>query len=225
MKNRWKASVTNEEAGSEESATAQPKNNSKKIGIAMGIVGALLVTAGVVPMFMGSDNLEGDLTAQNQAEEVDPLVALLSGGNSMDPVTTAVATPPVASPKATNPPKVSPKVNASVKPSATVKPVVTKPASGKITELDKILLEEGESVKENKNTGKKDVAGSAFGDATELHSAAGLSNTSNIKNSAKKQPTPKSTVQTGNNTSLVLGFLFLIIAGIVSFSGMLRRRR
>lgn len=233
MNNRWKASVKNEEVESDDSAAVQPKNNSKKIGIAMGIVGALLVTAGVVPMFMSGDNLEGDLTSQNQSAEIDPLVALLSGGDTATPITTAVAIPPNSTPKSvvSISPKVSPTAQPVKKPASTsiskqsAKPVVAKSKTGTVTEIDKILLEEGESIKENKNIGKNDKMGSAFGDAEKLHSAAGLSNTSSVKNSAKKQPTPKTTVQTGNNTSLVLGFLFLIIAGMVSFTGMLRRRK
>lgn len=221
MKNRWKASVKNEEISTEETP---PKNNSKKIGIAMGIVGALLVTAGVAPMFFGGDNLEGDLTAQNQAEEVDPLVALLSGGNtemntSPTPITSAVAVPPASSSSAK--PSATPKTTIT----STPKPVVSQSSTGKLAEVDKILVEEGEAIKENPNTGKDDKSGSAFGKAEELHSAAGLSNTSTTKPSAStNQPTPTKTVQTGNNTSLVLGFLFLILSGIISFRGFLRRR-
>jgi len=215
MKNRWKASVTNENNTEEE----QPKNNSKKIGIAMGIVGALLVTAGVVPMFFdGGEDLKGDLLPE-ETEAIDPLVALLSGGNNDSGVEMPKTTPTTKAtlkPITTKSPSTTP---IATKPTATIKPTPRKNTQ-KLTEVDKILAEEGEKVAENKNTGTNDTNGSAFGTAEELHSAAGLSNTSNIKT----QPTPKTTVQTGNNTSLLLGFLFLIISGMISFTGMLRRK-
>ncbi len=221
MKNRWKASVKTEEGISQ---IEKPKNNSKKIGIAMGIVGAVLVTAGVAPMFFGADNLEGDLTAQNQEEAVDPLVALLSGGNNS--MVDAVATP-VVSPKVTKAPNVTPTavptVAAKVTTTSTPKPSVATKSAKKLAEVDKILEEEGEIVAENKNIGKSDKTGSAFGTAETMHSAAGLSNSS-AKTVKKSQPKPKTNVQTGNNTSLVLGFLFLILSGMISFTGFLRRK-
>lgn len=222
MKNRWKASVKTEEQAGTENSTAQPKNNSKKIGIAMGIVGALLVTAGVAPMVFNGDNLTGDIT---QTEEIDPLVALLSStpstttapGTSSTPLATPTqalaSVPPVSPSSSTAKPVPSPKSTAQPKASSTAN----------TTEVDKILSEEGEPVMENKNIGKKDETGSLFDTSDNLHSAAALSNTSSPKSSADAKP--KTMVQTGVNTSLVIGFLFLLLGAALSFSGMIRRKK
>ena len=53
----------------------------RKMGVAMGIVGAILVVVGIAPMVLDSDNLKGSL-ADSQQEAADPLVALFGGGNT-----------------------------------------------------------------------------------------------------------------------------------------------
>lgn len=228
MQNRWKASVTQSETTENDANvnSGASSNSSKKIGIAMGVVGALLVAAGTVPMIFSGDSadLTGDITQTEEA--VDPLVALLSGGDTQMAAATprasqesspAVNTPSPKSSEETarNTPVTTPKSTPSLKPTPTQKTSST-PAS----EIDKILEEEGESVAvTNSNTGKQDKNGSAFGTVTDdesLHGAA-LSNTSS-------QPTPKTTVQTGSNTPLLIGFLLMIVAGMMIFTSVARRR-
>lgn len=53
----------------------------RKMGVAMGVVGAILVVVGIAPMVLDSDNLKGSLS-ESQQEAQDPLVALFGGGNT-----------------------------------------------------------------------------------------------------------------------------------------------
>lgn len=235
MNNRWKASVTQKEEtsadthssthetpdtvsgiGSTSASLKNTKLSHNKIGIAMGVVGALLVIAGTVPMLMDGDSntLQGDLT---QDEEMDPLVALLSGGTpetaKASPLATPVITPTLAPTLAPSTPPVIPTLSPR---NNTVTPT---PSS----EIDKILAEEGElKVVRNSNIGTQDRQGSIFEQGIEdtpsnFHGSASGNNTIN-------HPTPKTTVQTGVETSSFLGFLLMIIAGGILYVSASRRK-
>ncbi len=182
MQNKWTASVSK----TDEQQPAPEKNNSKKIGLAMGIVGAVLVTAGAAPMLFGNaDNLTGDVTDTQEA--VDPLVALLSGGT-----TTSIESPvPTATPIAT------PTAKPLSTPVATVAPTNTA-----VTTTDKTVKVT------NKNTGTADKTGEEF------HNASPLSNTSietgntSIKTNGNNTSitTGNTSIKTtGNNTSITTG--------------------
>ena len=210
MQNKWTASVAKSDKTEENTAKTPEKNNSKKIGLVMGIVGAVLVTAGAAPMLFGnSDNLTGDVT-DTQQEAVDPLVALLSGGNETSATTkpkTTVA--PVATIKPTT------------KPKATIAPTKTSDKIVKVT---------------NSNTGTTDKKGEKFHNASALvntsngtvqatnggQSASITGNTIKAKNgsqSATVQTTSKTTIkpprniQTGFDSNMMLGLLFLLASG------------
>jgi len=214
MQNKWTASVAKSDKTEENTAKTPEKNNSKKIGLVMGIVGAVLVTAGAAPMLFGnSDNLTGDVT-DTQQEAVDPLVALLSGGNETSATTkpkTTVA--PVATIKPTTKPAVT---------KATPKPVATTPTktSDKIVKVT------------NSNTGTTDKKGEKFHNASALvntsngtvqatnggQSASITGNTIKAKNgsqSATVQTTikPPRNIQTGFDSNMMLGLLFLLASG------------
>jgi flagellar basal body-associated protein FliL len=216
MQNKWTASVTKK---TEDKTSQQPeKNNSKKIGLVMGIVGAVLVTAGAAPMLFGnSENLTGDAT-NTQQEAVDPLVALLSGGNE-----TAKETKPSTTVKPTPTTKIKATIKPTKKPKATVKPT-------KISTSDKTVKVT------NTNTKKTDKTGENF------HNASALVNTSNgnikaqngnqsasitgntitatngsqsvtVQTSAKTTIKPLRNIQTGFDINMMLGLLFLIASG------------
>lgn len=208
MKNRW--NITNQEVETKETEekinnTPEVENSkSKKIGIAMGVVGALLVVAGVSPMFFPSENLEGDLT-KNQQEEIDPLVALLSDStNETDKNNNEVK-------KANEDP--STQLPPSVNKNKDIEDKNEKNENIKNNDpLDKI------STITNKNTGKSDKAGNDFGELENLHSASDYS-------SKTQQPKPNTTVQTGTNEYLFLGLLFIIISGGLYFNNAIRSRK
>ncbi|HID92412.1 TPA: hypothetical protein EYP45_04825 [Candidatus Peregrinibacteria bacterium] len=217
MQNKWTASVTKTDEKPAELGKVPEKNNSKKIGLAMGIVGAVLVTAGAAPMLFGnSENLTGDLT--NKQEAVDPLVALLSGGNTTAEVKT---TPSTKSPQT------------SIKPVATVKPTIVKATPKPITTKtpkasDKIIKVT------NSNTGTTDKKGEKFHNASALvnTSTGNITTTSGSKSanitknnisvsngdtsiSVQKSTTikPPRNIQTGLDSNLALGLLFLLASG------------
>jgi len=220
MQNKWTASVSKKDTTEDVKSATPEKNNSKKIGLVMGIVGAVLVTAGAAPMLFGnSENLTGDIT--EQAEAVDPLVALLSGGNT----TTETKTTP------TNKPNPTP--IATVKPAATVKPVAVKatpPPTAQVNTSDKTVKVT------NANTGTTDKKGENF------HNASALVNTSNqniqvtngntstsittegvsvttgntsIQTSTKTTVKPPRNIQTGFDSNMMIGLLFLLASGVL----------
>ena len=66
----------------------------RKMGVAMAVVGAILVVVGVAPMVLDSDDLKGSLS-ESQEEAPDPLVALFGGGATTPPAAdTSGATTP-----------------------------------------------------------------------------------------------------------------------------------
>lgn len=182
----------------------------------MGIVGAVLVTAGAAPMLFGnSENLTGDIT--NEQEAVDPLVALLSGGNDTTTATPVATVKPTTTPVATVKPVV-----AKTTPAPTKKPTAQATTSDKIVKVT------------NTNTGTTDTEGENF------HNASALVNTSNgniqvtngnqsasitengitVTNgsssaSVKTTIKPPRNIQTGFDSNMMLGLLFLLASGVL----------
>ena len=185
MQNKWTASVSKKDTAKDVQSPTPEKNNSKKIGLVMGIVGAVLVTAGAAPMlFENSENLTGDIT--EQAEATDPLVALLSGGNTTAEVKTTQTNKPTPV--------------ATVKPAATAKTVVAKATpkpTAQVTTSDKTVKVT------NANTGTTDKKGEKF------HNASALVNTSNQNTQVKTGNTSTSitadgvSVKTGNTSASI----------------------
>lgn len=234
MENRWTSNINPQKPDEEvviEKTTMMPEesNTSKKMGIAMGVVGVLLVLAGVVPMFFDTSELQGDTTKTAQ-EEIDPLVALLSGTSAPSPVATKEAVDPlVALLSGTSEPTGSPAGSAvpvassavlaasSSSPMASVMPTLL-PSPVASSEVQKILEKKNAELAVNNNTGKTDKEGMAFHDAA-------LSNTSVVATPSTKPAAsdnkpvenvsagPAAMPKTGAESTLfLLGISFLIVA-------------
>lgn len=96
MENKWKQAdaetsyknpqAMTEELTEEERVVIHERSDfftHKKVGIAMGVLGAILLIVGVTPMITGTPAtyFKGDLTGMPQAEkQVDPLVAIMEAG-------------------------------------------------------------------------------------------------------------------------------------------------
>ena len=230
MENNWKKSEAIDEVSIQKKGAT---NTSRKMGIAMGVVGAVLVVAGAAPLFMSSDNLSGDITADTSATEApDPLVQLLMGGNEPTPAavspqakagTLAQTTTEKSSNETERSPSPSPtKIAQTPIPTGTKAAPKTSPvattSNANASELEKILAEEGEIKVTNNNTGKTDTEGDDFGEKTQLTDDT-MHSSGTTASSVKSQPTPKQTVQTGMSSALLFGMLFLIAGGY-----MVRRR-
>ncbi len=237
MQNKWTASVTNTKSTKEDNkgGITPEKNHSKKIGLAMGIVGAILVVAGSAPMLFGnSDNLTGDTTGQKEA--VDPLVALLSEGNSekKSPSQTPAKT-------ATN--QANTTLHLTIKPTPTKQSISatphTTPAATPVhnTTLQKAPSSDTFVKVTNDNTGTTDKQGRQFHNSSALvnssngniHVTNGIQSVSitgneasitngsqsvSIKNHTQTTIKPPKNIQTGFDSNMLLGLLFLFASGV-----------
>ena len=152
MQNKWTASVTKKYENSEK----QKLDNSKKIGLAMGVVGAILVTAGTIPMFFdNSNNLTGDISQQEEA--VDPLVALLSGGNETN---------------TSNQTNKKVQQTPTITPTPTIKPTQTPQTTKKPKHASAFSTSDEISKVTNKNTKKTDKKGKNFHNSSTIIGAS-----------------------------------------------------
>ncbi len=226
-------------------------NTSRKMGIAMGIVGVVLVVAGILPMFMDSNNLQGDTTSDQlqisnsaSSESVDPLVALLSGTDA--PAFTPSSVAKTASnvegtPTITNMPSASPKTSEAVDPLVALPSSSDAPihnaASATPESTPQVLSantptasdptsasSEVETILAKKNThvGTTDTAGAAFhGSAPLKNTSVNTASASSAKNAAAETSTPASMPKTGAEENI---FLMLGLSFLFAAFWYTRRR-
>lgn len=97
INNKWKTSLDDTPSSEEQISNTLLDENSntltirsdwtmqRKMGVAMGVVGAILVLVGIAPMVIDTNTLKGDSTAiegESSQGGTDPLVALLMGGST-----------------------------------------------------------------------------------------------------------------------------------------------